>query len=330
MSVAPFIAASPSPLGRLYEVCGRHLLLHRAGSGGPAVVFLPGAGMVGLGYLNLHQQVSQFTTAVLYDRSGTGWSDDIALPRSAANVAHELHSLLAAAGVAAPYILVGHSLGGAYVRRFAQLYPQDVAGLLFLDPSHEGYLASPQQTFTAQVRQMLAVLPALLNMKKFYRPLFEEMFAAWPDPPRRQLIDYHLRSWRKSLQEGKNLMTEVLGEIAEGGPLPDRPMIVLTAMGLDPFMAPFSDVAYLRELNVFKRGMYADFAASVPGGVMRELPDAGHSTLHTQRPDAVIQALRDLTQAAPRPGPTPRPAPARSPAARDCGPVSSAPIGRCG
>jgi pimeloyl-ACP methyl ester carboxylesterase len=71
------------PAGRLYTVSGRHLALHRSGSGAPAVVFLPGAGMVGLDFLNIHEQVSQFTTSVLYDRAGTGWSDQVALPRTA-------------------------------------------------------------------------------------------------------------------------------------------------------------------------------------------------------------------------------------------------------
>lgn len=63
------------PLGRLYEVGGRRLMLHRSGDGGPAVVFLPGAGLVGLDFLNLQERVAGFTTNVLYDRAGTGWSD---------------------------------------------------------------------------------------------------------------------------------------------------------------------------------------------------------------------------------------------------------------
>ena len=46
------------PIGRLYEVDGRRLLLHRSGSGGPAVVFAPEAGLIGLDYLNIHDQVS--------------------------------------------------------------------------------------------------------------------------------------------------------------------------------------------------------------------------------------------------------------------------------
>lgn len=78
------------PAGRHYEVQGRRLFLHKSGSGGPAVVFLPGAGAFGLDYLNLHERVAGFTTCVLYDRAGTGWSDPVELPRTAAEVATEL------------------------------------------------------------------------------------------------------------------------------------------------------------------------------------------------------------------------------------------------
>ena len=60
------------PLGRYYDVGGRRLLLHRSGSGSPAVVFLPGAGTVGLDYLNVQERAAELTTSVLYDRAGTG------------------------------------------------------------------------------------------------------------------------------------------------------------------------------------------------------------------------------------------------------------------
>jgi pimeloyl-ACP methyl ester carboxylesterase len=158
------------PLGRLYDVAGRHLLLHYSGTGGPAVVFAPGAGLIGLDYLNIHDQVSQFTTSVLYDRAGTGWSDHVELPRSATEVADELRSLLHAALVPAPYVLVGHSLGGFYVRRYAQRFPDEVAGLLFLDPAHEDYPAqTPKQSLLGTLHLAFSFVRVSVQFKQFYR-----------------------------------------------------------------------------------------------------------------------------------------------------------------
>ena len=68
--------------------------------------------------------------AILYDRAGTGWSDDTALPRTATEVTDELGAVLLAIAGPGPYVLVGHSLGGAYVQRFAQRFPGKVAGLV--------------------------------------------------------------------------------------------------------------------------------------------------------------------------------------------------------
>jgi len=129
------------PLGRYYDVAGKRLLLYRSGDGGPAVVFLPGGGAVGLDYLNVQERAAALTTSVVYDRAGTGWSEAAALPRTSAQVTGELRELLLTAGVPAPYLLAGHSLGGLYARHYAQRFPGEVAALLLLDPAHEDYNA---------------------------------------------------------------------------------------------------------------------------------------------------------------------------------------------
>ncbi len=92
--------------------------------GAPAVV-LPGAGLVGLDFWPIAG-----ADTVLYDRGGTGWSAPVPLPRSAAEVATELHDVVGPG----PWLLVGHSVGAVYARRFAQLYPSSVRGLLLIDP----------------------------------------------------------------------------------------------------------------------------------------------------------------------------------------------------
>ncbi|MES2606784.1 MAG: alpha/beta fold hydrolase, partial [Pseudomonadota bacterium] len=79
--------------------------------------------------------VSEFATTIAYDRAGTGGSSDGALPRDGRQAALELHAALQNSGVPPPYVLVGHSLGGLYVRIYAAMYPQEVAALVLVDPS---------------------------------------------------------------------------------------------------------------------------------------------------------------------------------------------------
>jgi pimeloyl-ACP methyl ester carboxylesterase len=227
-------------IGRFYDVEGRRLLLRHSGTGAPAVVFVPGAGLVGLDYLNIHNLIAPLTTSVLYDRAGTGWSDQVKLPRTASVIADALRRLLLAAGVPPPYVLVGHALGGMYVRRYAQRFPDEVAGLLFLDPAaHEddpGHM--PKQKLLTKLHQALALLRLLLHFKRFYRREFERMFATWPDAIREPLIESHLRSLQKEFHEwpahSRSLKGELFDEIREAGKTPDVPLIVLSAMGLDP------------------------------------------------------------------------------------------------
>jgi pimeloyl-ACP methyl ester carboxylesterase len=282
------------PSARFYDVGGRQLMLYASGTGGPVVVFLPGGGVTGLGYLNLHEQASRFTTSVLYDRAGTGWSDRAKLPRSATEVTDELWSLLRVAGVPAPYVFVGHSLGGIYARRFAQRFPADVAGVVFLDPGHEDYTTKvPKPSLGERLRTNLALFRVLLRFKRLYRAYFERMFADWPAPVRDLLFEYHFKSWRVGLKEAKNLES-ICDEIRRGGDMPDVPLIVLTGMGIDPFRAMFATEASQRQLNDIKLAINRTIANSMPHGEHRVLENAAHATFHVDRPDAVVQAIRDL------------------------------------
>ncbi|WP_433176760.1 alpha/beta fold hydrolase [Actinoallomurus sp. CA-150999] len=288
------------PLGRLYDVGDRRLMLHRSGTGGPAVVFLPGAGLVGLDYVNTHDRVAELTTSVLYDRAGTGWSDPVALPRTAAAVTDELHALLPAAGIPAPYVLVGHSLGGAYARHYAQRFPGEVAGLLLLDPTHEDFLVrAPKQVPEMLEKMKSQDLPEPTEEQiQSSREALAQHFAAWPDSVRDALVENHLTAWRTAWNEDKNLYTEVADELRRAPALPDIPLIVLTAMGHDPTQAHLWPGDLLREINEMKRTIHAELVASVPRGEHRVLDDAGHGWMHEERPDVVLGAIADVLRAA--------------------------------
>lgn len=178
------------PVGGFQEIEGRRIFVHRSGSGGPAVVFLPGASAVGLDYFGVQQEVSRFSTAVVYDRGGTGYSDPVPLPRTATAVATELRELLRAEGVAAPFVLVPHSLGGFYAHRFAQLYPQDVAGLVWLDALHRDWdTFMPPEAKLAAVEQMGPDAAQLEQMRPALRRMRAELLADYPEHVRQALVD---------------------------------------------------------------------------------------------------------------------------------------------
>ena len=113
---------------------GANVYLFEQGSGGPTVLFEAGFAATSLNWRQIQQSVSCFTATASYDRCGLGWSTPSPTVRTPANIAAELRELLQRAGIKPPFVLVGHSFGGFVMRRFALLYPEDVAGVVLIDP----------------------------------------------------------------------------------------------------------------------------------------------------------------------------------------------------
>ena len=125
------------PIGEMIDIGGYRLHMHTEGEGTPAVILDSGAGGIGLSWELVRPAIAGVTRVVTYDRAGLGWSDPSPYPRDASMMALELHTMLTNAGIKAPYILVGHSLGGPVARQFAAKYPNEVAGLVMVDSAHE-------------------------------------------------------------------------------------------------------------------------------------------------------------------------------------------------
>jgi pimeloyl-ACP methyl ester carboxylesterase len=113
---------------------GHSLYLYEQGDGGPAVIFESGIGATSLNWRNIQGAVAGFTSTASYDRAGLGFSSPCRSARTPGNIAAELREMLERANIKPPYIMVGHSFGGLVVRRFALLYPDDVAGVVLVDP----------------------------------------------------------------------------------------------------------------------------------------------------------------------------------------------------
>jgi pimeloyl-ACP methyl ester carboxylesterase len=113
---------------------GQKLYLREKGTGSPAVIFESGIAATSLNWRRIQDAVSGMAHTVSYDRAGLGWSGPCRTSRTPTNVASELRNLLRAAGIQPPYVLVGHSFGGLVMRRYALCYPEDVAGVVLVDP----------------------------------------------------------------------------------------------------------------------------------------------------------------------------------------------------
>ena len=116
---------------------GRVMRMLVSGSGESTVVFENGLGQPLEMWGKVQPHVSRFARTVTYDRAGVGLSEEGPSPRDGQRIARELRDALRAAGLPPPYLLVGASLGGLYIRVFAGTYPEDVSGMVLVDPTHE-------------------------------------------------------------------------------------------------------------------------------------------------------------------------------------------------
>ena len=135
-----FAAATsgPKPPGKLVDLGGHRLHVNCAGKGGPTVVIENGLGDFSFDWILVQSQVSRFARICTYDRAGYAWSEPGPKPRTFAQLNLELRDALSTLGEGGPFVLVGHSYGGAVVRNFAETYPDLVAGIVFVDAAHEG------------------------------------------------------------------------------------------------------------------------------------------------------------------------------------------------
>lgn len=117
----------------------------KAGHGSPTVVFESGLGSGKRIWAPVFNRISEVTQAIAYDRAGYGQSEAAEGSRDGLQIVLELRALLAAEGIAPPYVLVGHSLGGTMMKLFAKMYPDEVAGVVLVDARHEEFAQRCQQ-----------------------------------------------------------------------------------------------------------------------------------------------------------------------------------------
>src|SRR5262245_31328525 len=125
------------PPGKLLDVGGYRLHLNCTGKSDPTVVLIAGGGDFSFDWGLVQPDASRFARVCSYDRAGLAWSDPGPTPRTMRQEAYELHTILKAARIKAPYVVVGHSLGGLIARVYAERYPEEVAGIVLVDPTHD-------------------------------------------------------------------------------------------------------------------------------------------------------------------------------------------------
>ena len=127
---------------RFADIDGQKFRIKEFGTGKVTVIFESGMSDSLEAWRAIPDSVALFAHVFLYDRADIGKSDSSRQKRTIPNMVNELKTILGHENIDPPYVLVGHSLGGYITRYFSSQYPDDVKGLLLLDPSPEAYWES--------------------------------------------------------------------------------------------------------------------------------------------------------------------------------------------
>ncbi|HKH91903.1 MAG TPA: alpha/beta fold hydrolase [Gemmatimonadaceae bacterium] len=296
------LRAHPVP-GRLVDVgAGRRIQIDCRGAGSPTVVLESGLDNLGsLSWVAVHDSLALTTRACAYSRAGVMWSDASPAPFDLTSMAGDLHRALAAAGESAPWVVVGHSIGGPYVMSFTHAYPSEVKGLVLVDASHPDQFAR----FHDIAGKSLAPPPgevklgAALAWTGLVRLLpVGATPESWPAETRRVSPPFLPLSVAGLAKETEAVLA-TLAAAREMRQLGDRPMVVLTA-GQEQPMASLHAMGLTREqgtrLRSATRGMHDDQATWTRRGRHELVPDATHY-IQFDRPDVVIRATREVVDA---------------------------------
>jgi pimeloyl-ACP methyl ester carboxylesterase len=142
---ATLVACGTNLDSNVVEFNRRHVEVVETGTGDATVVFESGLGADWTPWDVVATNVARSARVFAYSRPGNGDSDQTTDPRDATHIVDDLRGLLAARGYTPPYVLVGHSFGGTYMELFAKKYPEDVAGLVLVDPRHRDLSAACEE-----------------------------------------------------------------------------------------------------------------------------------------------------------------------------------------
>lgn len=248
------------------DVGGHGLEVMVSGTGLPVVVFEAGLGSDRTTWDAVLPMVAEFTTAVAYSRAGYPGSDVGPEPRLPAQINAELRKMLEELALPPPYVLVGHSLGGLFVRSFYYSFPDEVGGLVLVDGSHE--------------RQFKT---------------WQDLDSSWdPWAPNSGFL-----RWAAARGAGPRgeaaafLEVQKRGTLPNSRPLTDLPVYVLTADQPDPADTTVSNTEAGRRVW---RNLHAELFDGVNQGAHIVTQLSNHN-IHLTEPSLVVWAVRRVVTA---------------------------------
>jgi pimeloyl-ACP methyl ester carboxylesterase len=277
--------------GRLVDVGGRKMHINCTGESSPTVILDSGLGDSYLSWHKVQPEIAKFTRVCSYDRAGLGYSDPSSRPRTSRVIAEELHELLQASGVAPPYVIVGHSMGGYDVRLYASMYPQEVVGMVLVDASHP----DQENRFPAELKNMEGSWQREAQFIAYTMPFgVPRVLGLCDEGAIDRAADCNGHTAKERMAEIK-AFAESATQTAATDPFGDLPLAVLSHDPDKPSNDLPPDLA--KSVNKLWEAMQEDLAHLSTRSTQTVAKNSGHY-IQIDRPDVVIDAVRNIVDQA--------------------------------
>jgi len=273
--------------GRLIDVDTRTMHIDCTGEGSPAVILESGLGDSYTSWRKVQPKIAAFTRVCSYDKAGLGYSSPSPDSRTSDVIAKELHILLQAAGVPPPYILVGHSMGGYDVRLYANLFHNEVVGMVLVDSSH------PEQDhrFPGEVQDLQGSWQREAEFLEYTMPFgLPRLLGLCDENVMERAADCNFHTARETLAEMRAFSTSA-SLTAAAGKLGDMPLVVLSH-DPDKLMGDLSPEA-ARSTNEAWEKMQEELASLSTRGTQKIVKGSGHY-VQLDHPEAVVDSIHDV------------------------------------
>jgi pimeloyl-ACP methyl ester carboxylesterase len=170
--------------GELIDVGGHRLHVHCVGVSTPVVIFESGIAASSVSWTMVQPEVAAFARTCAYDRAGLAWSDTPSCPRSFARIVDEFAAVVSHSAGNSRCVLVGHSFGSFVVRAFATRTPQQIAGVVLVEPPTEWLQLTPERARLLRGGQLLSRIGAMLAHLGVVRASLRLLSSGAPTGPR--------------------------------------------------------------------------------------------------------------------------------------------------
>ncbi|MGB5204118.1 MAG: alpha/beta hydrolase [Eudoraea sp.] len=258
--------------GRFVDVGGHELYYEKKGDGNVTVVFESGAPGDHRAWENLSERISKYATTVTYDRAGLLWSERGSFDKNPDNISKDLQALLKNIDFKKPYVLVGHSAAGIYLRPFINKHQEDILGVVLIDPSH------PDQLYKAPEELKDYMQPPFFPPRWLFR--FLNVVGLL-----RLLMDDPLLY--KGVQNGgvydeiEFLMKET-SKLSASSNTWKVPLVVISAGSQDSFLGPNENDTVKKEIQHYWDGLQKEISKLSISGTRIVAEKSGHNMLNSE------------------------------------------------